>query len=167
MARDVLVIAVGNRSRGDDALGPLLLDRLAGWLADACCPADAGRFELLEDYQLQPEHALDLKGRELVLFLDAGTGTCEPVSLRRVRSRPSIAFTTHAMDPEQVLDVCERVLGPPVPPAWALCMKGDSFGLGEGPRAAALENLEAAWALLRTLCLRPDAGAWQALAGDG
>jgi hydrogenase maturation protease len=161
--RDVLVIAVGNRSRGDDALGPLLLDRLEAWLADASRPADAARFELLEDYQLQPEHALDVQDRALVLFVDAATDTDAPVTLRRVLPGPAVAFTTHAMEPAQVLEVFQRALGGPVPPAWSLCVSGESFGLGEPPTSVALANLDAAWALLRTLCLRPDAQAWQAL----
>jgi hypothetical protein len=71
----LLVIAVGNRSRGDDALGPLLLDRLERWRASGDRGAD---LELLEDFQLQIEHALDLAGRRLVLFVDAGTRTAAP-----------------------------------------------------------------------------------------
>ena len=41
----VLVLGFGNRSRGDDALGPLLLDGLSTDLP--------GNIELLEDMQLQ------------------------------------------------------------------------------------------------------------------
>jgi Ni,Fe-hydrogenase maturation factor len=31
----VLILACGNPSRGDDALGPLLLERLQNWLDEA------------------------------------------------------------------------------------------------------------------------------------
>jgi hydrogenase maturation protease len=61
-----LVLAVGNPSRGDDALGPALLERLRDAGVDA-----AGDVELLTDFQLQIEHALDLQGRQAVLFVDA------------------------------------------------------------------------------------------------
>ena len=63
MTAPLLVIAVGNRSRGDDALGPALLDGLRD---DAAIGVD-----LLEEFQLQVEHALDLVGRRGVLFVDA------------------------------------------------------------------------------------------------
>ena len=66
MSAPLLVLAVGNPSRGDDALGPLLLERLQadGWDA-------GGQVELLCDFQLQVEHTLDLQGRSAVLLVDA------------------------------------------------------------------------------------------------
>jgi len=63
----LLVFGWGNVSRGDDALGPLFVQRLPEML-DA---AQRDRVELLEDYQLQVEHTLDLADRERVLFVDA------------------------------------------------------------------------------------------------
>ena len=48
-AASVLVFACGNPSRGDDALGPLLLDRLRVWLATEEL---SDRFELLGDNRL-------------------------------------------------------------------------------------------------------------------
>ena len=62
-----LVFGIGNPSRGDDAIGPLMIERLER-------EQSAGRLsgvDLLTDFQLQPEHALDLRGRARVLFVDA------------------------------------------------------------------------------------------------
>jgi len=53
----VVVFACGNPSRGDDALGPLLLDQLQIWLDEEGL---ADGFELISDFQWQIEHALDL-----------------------------------------------------------------------------------------------------------
>jgi len=64
MTKPVLVFGYGNLSRGDDALGPLLLERIN----DICNLAE---IEILTDFQLQVEHALDLDNRTLVLFVDA------------------------------------------------------------------------------------------------
>ena len=63
-------------SRGDDGLGPLLLARIAeaGW----------DNAELIEDFQLQIEHALDLQGADLALFIDAGKDTPAPFSFREI-----------------------------------------------------------------------------------
>ncbi len=59
----VVVFAVGNPSRGDDALGPLLM----AWLEQQARPG----VQLVGDFQLQIEHALDLEGHPLALFIDA------------------------------------------------------------------------------------------------
>ena len=69
MRAPIVVFAVGNPSRGDDAIGPELCGRLENWLKNAGL---AERVELIEDFQLNIEHALDLEGRELALFIDAG-----------------------------------------------------------------------------------------------
>lgn len=55
----VVVFAVGNTSRGDDAIGPELLCRLAAWLDKEWLTEC---FELIEDFQLNIEHALGLSG---------------------------------------------------------------------------------------------------------
>jgi hypothetical protein len=67
----VLVLGWGNPSRGDDALGPLFVERLSRELGD-------GAAAWLTDYQLQVEHALDLAGRRRVLFVDASTRCTAP-----------------------------------------------------------------------------------------
>ena len=78
----ILVFAVGNESRGDDALGPLLLRELQAWLTETGLADD---FELLEEFQLQVEHAMDMKDRRLVLFIDAGLDTPAPYSFYRAQ----------------------------------------------------------------------------------
>ena len=141
----LLVLAVGNPSRGDDALGPMLAQRLD----DAGLPG----VEILIEYQLQIEHALDLQERELVIFVDAGTGaTPAPFELREPAACAEFLHTTHALSPEAVLATYERVVGPRPPRALVLCVRGESFELGEPLSAAARQHLEQAWLRLRQLC---------------
>ena len=93
----LLVFGWGNPSRGDDALGPLLVE----WLADqAQAQRAAGRLECLTDFQLQVEHALDLVGRERVLFVDAAIGLQTPFAVSKVHPAAVAGFTTHALAPE-------------------------------------------------------------------
>ena len=137
----VLVLAVGNPSRGDDAIGPALAARIE----EARLPGA----EVIVEYQLQVENALDLVGRERVIFVDAGTGTPAPFELRRVRPAAEFLHTSHALSPEAVLATYRRVTGEEPPESWLLCVRGESFELGEplsGPGAA---NIEAAWLELR------------------
>ena len=95
MNAPVLVFAWGNPSRGDDALGPLFAERVESWgLAGVEC---------LTDFQLQVEHALDLQGRERVLFVDASFTAPAPFSLTPIHPDQDASFTTHAMTPPAVL----------------------------------------------------------------
>lgn len=153
MTAPLLVFGYGNPSRGDDALGPLLLDDLAE-------QGEAG-VELLTDFQLQVEHAADLEGRELVLFIDASQSCPEPFCLTRLSQAAHTDYTTHAMTPQAVLNVFERVYARPAPPAYLLEVHGECFELGEPLSEAAAHNRAAARELLLQLCARPDSDAWE------
>jgi hydrogenase maturation protease len=137
----VLVLAVGNPSRGDDALGPELAARLEA----AALPG----VEVITEFQLQVENALDLVGRERVIFVDAATGIATPHELRRVEAAAEFLHTSHALSPEAVLATYRRVTGGEPPEAWALCIRGESFELGEGLSSMAEAHAEAAWVELR------------------
>lgn len=136
----LLVLGVGNPSRGDDALGSLFIDRVAETLHSE---VRAGQVELMTDYQLQIEHALDLVGRQRVVFVDASVQAEAPYRYARVLPDRDESFSTHAMSPAAVLDTHRTVVGEP-PSAWVLAIRGDSFELGDGLSPAAAVNLEAA-----------------------
>jgi hydrogenase maturation protease len=162
MSAGVVVFAVGNRSRGDDAIGPLLLERLASWLAAA---ATAEEFELIDDYQLQIEHALDLQGKRLALFIDAGSGTPAPFRFYPIAPSPTAnTSSTHDLPPQGVLEVYRRFQGAEPPPSFVLCVRGERFELGEGLSEPAAANTEAAWRQLTVLCRQPEPVLWHALA---
>ena len=138
--RPVLVLGWGNRSRGDDALGPELLDRLQRWLETAH-PARAHQVDWLEDYQLQIEHTLDLKDRRAVLLLDAAVGLDTPVAWRTVQPRRDRSLSTHALSPETLLQIFEDVHGQPAPPCELLLMQAQAFALGQPPQPEAWQAL--------------------------
>lgn len=162
MQPGVAVFAVGNRSRGDDAIGPLLLERLSSWLGAG---AHSGGFALIEDYQLQIEHALDLLGKRLALFIDAGWDTPAPLAFYAIGAvRTPVARSTHELPPQGVLDVYRQVAHAEPPPSFVLCVRGERFELGDGLSGPAEAHLEAAWRLLMLLCRQPDAALWLAMA---
>jgi hydrogenase maturation protease len=138
----VVVFVTGNESRGDDALGPELAQR-AGL-------ADRPDVVLIVEQQLQIEHALELAGRRLAVFIDAGRGTPAPFELRRAEPSARYLHTTHALPPEAVLETARR-LGTDLPEAWVLCVRGERFALGEGLSAAAERHLAAAGPALQRL----------------
>jgi hydrogenase maturation protease len=140
----VLVLAVGNPSRGDDGIGPELAARLEA----AALPG----VEVIVEFQLQVENALDLVGRERVIFVDAGTGTPAPFELTRVLPSAEFLHTSHALAPGTVLATYRRVTGSEPPEAWLLCVRGVSFELGDPLSPAAAAHLDAAWSdLLRAV----------------
>jgi hydrogenase maturation protease len=137
----VLVFACGNPSRGDDALGPAFVERVAALLADA---VGAGELELLTDFQLQAEHALDLVCRESVVFVDASVSCAAPFAWVAVQPAREVGYTTHVMSPAAVLATYVLVHGSEPPPAHVLAIRGEAFELGEGLSAAAAAHLDAA-----------------------
>lgn len=134
MTAPILVFGWGNPSRGDDALGPLFVERIeALGLPGVAC---------LTDFQLQIEHALDLVGRKRVLFIDASTVADEPFSLGRLEPARDASITTHAMTPQAVMQVYAEIQGEPPPPCWLLAIRGERFELGEPLSDAATSRLE-------------------------
>ena len=138
-----LVFAWGNRSRGDDALGPLFLETLRARLG-----ADHTQTEWLEDFQLQVEHALDLQGRSRVLFVDASQDCAAPFEVSTVLARRDASFTSHAMSPQALLQVYLDLHQQPAPPCTLLAIRAEQFALGTEPSEVALANLAQAldWA---------------------
>ena len=95
MTASLLISGYGNPSRGDDALGPLLLDRLQ--------ELDWPYLELLTDFQLQVEHTLDLQGRERVVFIDASVSCSILYTFSRPTAQKDTSYTSHVMSPMALL----------------------------------------------------------------
>lgn len=158
MTAPLLVFGYGNPSRGDDALGPHLLDLLA---VNQEHHPEWPEIELLTDFQLQIEHAADLENRDLVLFIDASASCPAPYLLSRIQPSQDISHTTHAMSPAAVLQVYERVYRKPAPPTFLLAVRGENFELGAPLGSEAEQNRDAALELLIQLCAQPHPDVWQ------
>ncbi len=153
MTAPLLVFGWGNPSRGDDALGPMFVEQLRARVADGC----SGRVEFLDDFQLQVEHALDLAGRERVLFVDTSLNGAAPFEVTALQPARDASFTTHAMSPESVMQVFRDLHHAEPPPCTLLAIRGHHFELGEHPGAPALAHLAAAvaWGLRWVACGEP------------
>ena len=138
MRAPTLVFGWGNRSRGDDALGPLFVERLL-----ATHPAGV---EGLDDYQLQVEHALDLVGRRRVLFVDASRVALPPFETSAVQPAAQAPVGSHALAPAALLRVHLQIQAGAAPACALLAIRGLDFSLGAAPTATALAHLEAALA---------------------
>jgi hydrogenase maturation protease len=153
MPKPVLLFGYGNLSRGDDALGPLLLEYV-----ESHCGLDA--IEILSDFQLQIEHALDLENRCLVLFVDASVACANAVDFTMLEPARDKSYTTHAMSPAAVLDVYQSIKKQTPPPCFLLSIKAEKFELGDGLSASAETNLAEACSLTERLLSNPELDFW-------
>jgi hydrogenase maturation protease len=144
--KPALVIGYGNPSRGDDAIGPVLLERLEA-LREA--DPDLDLFDTLTDFQLQIEHAMDLAGYRQVVFVDAAVDLDRAFRFGLLHPARDDSFSTHALNPAAVLSVYEEFFRQPPPESYLLSIHGERFDLGEGLSDAAEQALGEALAFLK------------------
>lgn len=154
MVKPVLLFGYGNLSRGDDALGPLLLE----YVESHC---DMGEIEIQSDFQLQIEHALDLENRSLVLFVDASVSCAGAFDFNALEPDRDKSYTTHAMSPAAVLDVYQSIKNQMPPPCFLLSIKAEKLELGEGLSLQAKNNLVQACLFAAELLQNADVKAWR------
>lgn len=156
MSRPGLVIGCGNPGRGDDGIGPRLVELLEerAWQGSATV-------DLVAAFQLAPEHAADVAAHAWVVFADAAADGPGPFGVRPVVPSATAAFTTHIVEPAAVLALAEAGFGSRAA-AWLLSVRGLRFGAGEGLSRRAAENLEAAveWLGIAAGLMAPGGTSW-------
>lgn len=138
----VLLIGYGNTLRGDDALGPLTIERLRALLPEA---------EFVSCHQLGPELAGQMAACDLAIFIDAACEG-EPGTVQLERLLPSAgdaASLTHHMHPAALLELAQTLYGH-APHAMLVTGVGASFELQGGDHDSALS--EAASRALDEIC---------------
>lgn len=154
MTKPILIFGYGNLSRGDDALGPLLLEAIQEKVDLPTC-------EILSDFQLQVEHALDLENRKLVLFVDAAFSCTANFELMQLQPIKDKSYTTHAMSPASVLQVYQSIIKLPPPPCFLLSIQAFQFELGAAMSQQATKNLQLALSFVEALLNNAELSFWQ------
>jgi hydrogenase maturation protease len=132
----ILVFPWGNPSRGDDAIGPRIEELLG--------QRDLPGVELLTDFQLQIEHVVDIEHRVCVVFVDASVSATPPFEFAALQSAADISYTTHAMSPQALMTVYQRVSRQNPPPCYLLSVRGYDFELGRPLSEAARQHADQA-----------------------
>ncbi len=142
----LLLLSCGNPSRGDDALGSELLDRLQAQLP----PELQAQIALLTDFQLQIEQTLDMVGRRVVILADAALSGEAPFAWQRLTAESStpIGFTTHHFTPRQLTNLFYQLYPAAEIEIWQLAIRGYAFELGAPLSPAAALNLDQSVAFL-------------------
>jgi hydrogenase maturation protease len=141
--RALTVLAWGNISRGDDAAGPLLAEKIQQLNLDGVV--------LQEDMQLNIEHVMDLHSQTPVLFIDA---SCKPEHgyyLEKISAEPDSSYSTHSVSPSALLHLFEKTNGNSAPEAFMLHISGKEFELGSSVSQHTQSALELAWEYLQDL----------------
>ncbi len=146
--KPILILAMGNPSRGDDAFGPLLAELLTHWLSQQP-EAIQSQIEAICEQQLMVEHVDDLQGRQQVLFIDAAA-TGDPIArLTGVDALPQPpTVQSHSCTPAQLLALYRHLLNAPPPRSHLLTVAGQGFELGAPLSDATQHQMEPAWSLL-------------------
>jgi hydrogenase maturation protease len=145
---NTLVIAYGNRLRGDDGIGPAAGEAVASWQIPG--------IKVVIVQQLVPELIAEMKHAERVLFVDAviadycnGAFACALLEHAKT-PRP----LGHHETPRNLLAMLREVEGA-APTAWMVTIAGSAFDHGEQMSEIAAKNLRAALAWIRTWLTEP------------
>jgi hydrogenase maturation protease len=138
---ELVILGIGNDSRGDDGLGWAFLDVLEG--------DPEIRARLIHCYQLQPEDAAEIAQARWAIFVDASKKVLDEGFLWEsgVPDRQPEVHS-HWLPPSAVLGLCYD-LGTTCPEAYVLSIYGEQWELGQGLSPGAQKRLDAALQFFR------------------
>ncbi|MCW8921336.1 MAG: hydrogenase maturation protease [Sedimenticola sp.] len=154
----IVIIGYGNPSRGDDAVGPLLIEELEQEERVINSPSE---YELITDFQLQIEHVTDLEERKLLLFVDASLSAKPPFEFSRLTPGMDHSYTSHSLTPATLLSIFETVFKQPSPPAYLLKIPGYQFDLGMPLSQKSSHHLKQAKHFIHALIKDPRQESWE------
>ena len=142
MHSHTVLVAYGNRLRGDDGVGPIVGENVKAW--------GLAHVEVLTAQQLVPELIDVLKHAQRLLFVDAALpGSMEGgFHAGRITPARSRAPLGHQETPGHLLALLQDLEGV-TPEAWLVTIAGLSFAHGERISKIADENMQDALAWIR------------------
>jgi len=133
---NTLIIGIGNNTRQDDGLGWCFLQNLEndGFNKD----------HLLYKYQLMVEDAELIGQYKTVVFVDANkTALKNGFSIERVFPSEKVAFSTHAVPPNQILNLCDTIYNKK-PISYLIKIEGNEWDFNLELTKNASDNLKKA-----------------------
>jgi len=131
-------LGYGNPARGDDGLGPALVERIDQMALEGV--------ETRIDYQLCVEDAMDIGLFERVIFVDASIDAAAPYShYALAEAEVPTTLDTHSVSPAALVRLARTLFGARTK-ASILAIRGYAFEpFSESISAAAVHNLDAAF----------------------
>ena len=141
--KGVLLLCYGNPGRLDDGLGAAFAARLQDSVPE--------NTTVEVDYLLTVEHATNIAENAVVIFVDAALNGPEPFSFERIEPRPIQAFSTHIVEPGNLLQLAKDLFSAKTE-GYCLGIRGYEFDdFGEDLSPGAERNLTAAVAFAQEL----------------
>jgi hydrogenase maturation protease len=137
--KELLAYGFGNPGRQDDGLGIRLVERWQDMIESSGICHIAFEYA----YQLNIEDAHTISEYDKVVFVDASVAEIDHLTLTKVQPNPKTEFTMHAMHPEFILHLCQKLYNK-MPETSLLSIKGYEFEFGEPFTAMANKNLDMA-----------------------
>jgi hydrogenase maturation protease len=139
---ELLVIGYGNTLRGDDSVGPRVVEaieksRLRGVSALSCT-------------LLTPELAATVAEARRVVFVDATLEGTTAVELRAILPAQSIQVLGHSASPEMLLGLARDMFGHS-PEAWILAIPVENMEVGEELSGLARKGVDIAIEKIREM----------------
>lgn len=120
---DTLVIACGNRLRGDDGVAPVAAEMVSAW--------EAPGVRVTIVHQLTPELIEEIEQAGRVVFMDAATDIGDAaMAVRKLQPRKTRSLFGHQEAPENLLALM-AMLEKRVPEAWLVSIHALSFSHGD------------------------------------
>ena len=142
----------GNPSRGDDAIGPILHQIIKQFIDKFSLK----QIQLVEDFQLQPEHVCDIDKDAYIIFIDASCQSAPPYQIMRVLGTEKIGYSSHSLSPAALLTLYQQTQHKSSPPAFIVSVRGYAFDLGAPLSKPAEENIKRVTPFLKKLLTCPD-----------
>lgn len=149
--KKVLIYGYGNPGRQDDALGILLVERMEHWAKENGLES----IDFDSNYQLNIEDAMAISEYDTVIFADASIEEIDDFVITEVKPSQKTEFTMHAMAPEFVLHLCQK-LYKKFPDTYLIHLKGCEFEFYGKLTDAAEQNLSKAVELLKSIIIDTD-----------
>jgi hydrogenase maturation protease len=133
-----LLIGYGNVGRGDDALGPLVVENVAE--ASGCANID---LKVMSLFQLDIALCNELKSADLAIFVDARADESEdPLIVRKEIPDPlktMAAHSSHTCSINGLLNLTVNLYGK-IPQCYSVLPKAYDFDFGEGLSSRARDS---------------------------
>lgn len=153
-------IFIGNPSRGDDAIGPVLFQQMERWLNQQYASQTKKPNNLLNDiqlidcFQLEPELCFDIESSTALMIIDACTIDAPyPWIETLVDSNQEACVWTHAMSPSSLLVLFRKIYKSPPPTTYLLHIPGEKFDLGAPLSQSVEKHQPGCLSFLQQCCL--------------
>jgi hydrogenase maturation protease len=142
---EILLIGIGNISRGDDGIGWLFADEMEMYFGQS--------ITVQKEFQLVIEDALKITEFDTVIFVDASENILENGFEFRKVDVPDVIkteFTSHAQTPENIVFLASDLFQIKND-AYVMEISGKDWELGEGLSAYGRQNLNNAMVFFKKL----------------